>query len=260
MGDEYGGGIVAIADSVSGELVIVPDAEALETITGNFYYWEDAKLFAESYSDGVNSDYRSPTKAEAFEILTNGDLLSQLGLPTFTRIWTIEEIDAGNAYAASGIGNIVFSDYKDMSHFAFPVRKVNFYGLPLIESEFGGGLVYDVVAETRTVHVVAEWADVISFDYGDMCNWDDAVGRYPDIIGADEFTSMPTRAQALKIFGNSYLVTLAGLPLDNNYWTSEEIDALNAYCWATGDNEIQDADKTNLHYALPVRSEVVPES
>ena len=132
-----------MADSVSGELVIVPDAEAMATIAGGGgSSWSDAIAFAEAYSDGVNSDYRLITKAEALEILTNNDLLSQLGLTGTENFWTIEEIDLDhpNAYLFIGIPNNVYDEKKDVSHYstgnilALPIRKVNFYGLPLIES------------------------------------------------------------------------------------------------------------------------------
>lgn len=262
MGDEYGGGIVAIADSVSGELVIVPDAEALETITGNTYNWAAAKSFAESYSDGVNSDYRLITKSEALEILTNNDLLSQLGLTTNDNFWTIEEIDIDNAYVFAGTPNNVYSEDKDVSHMALPIRKVNFYGLPLIESDFGGGLVYDVVAETRTVNIVAKWADIDQAGLSNPESWEN-VNAIPPVelpLGGETFTHIPTLAQAVKIFGNSYLVTLAGLPLDDDYWTSETAGVDGAFWFKPSTLSSSIGYIGNLCYALPIRSEVVPET
>lgn len=247
-----------MADPVSGELVIVPDAEAFNSLKNHLLYWSDAVSYAAAYDDGTNSDYRLITKSEALEILTNNDLLSQLGLTGTEDFWTIEEIDLENAYVFAGIPNNVYGENKDITHLVFPVRKVNFYGLPLIESEFGGGLVFDVVAETRTVSIVAKWADVTAvLGINAKRNWDASMALFPLAIN-NVFPSLPTQAQALKIFGNSYLVTLAGLPLDNEYWTNEEVDSLNAYIWAVNYSEIQEADKTNLHYALPIRSEVVP--
>lgn len=247
-----------MADPISGELVIVPDAEALGTIRSNNYDWGAAKSFAESYSDGVNSDYRLITKSEALEILTNNDLLAQLGLTGTENFWTIEEIDLENAYVFAGTPNNVYGEDKVVTHLVFPVRKVNFYGLPLIESQFGGGLVYDVVAATRTVHVVIDVAET----YGgfDLATWDNAIlNTGAEINGIDDW-ALPTRAQALKIFGNSYLVTLAGLPLDNNYWTSEEAGAGGAWCYLTTESSVTITYIGSLFYALPVRSEVVPES
>ena len=254
VGDTYGGGIVAIADSVSGELVIVPDAEALGTIRGNTYNWAAAKSFAESYSDGVNSDYRLITKAEALAILTNNDLLSQLGLTGTENFWTIEEIDLERAYVFSLISKSPSIRDKDASHLAFPIRKVNFYGLPLIESEFGGGLVYDVVAATREVKVIPKWSDVI---HNSIYDWDTAIHNYPSSIGEVYFMALPTRAEALKIFGNSYLVTLAGLPVDNDYWTSEDVG--NGGAWYFNPNTLiaSVTSVSSQFYALPVRSETV---
>lgn len=222
--------------------------------------WINAVGYVAAYNDGTNTVYRLITKAEALEILTNNDLLSQLGLTGNENFWTIEEIDIDNAYVFAGTPNNVYSEDKDISHGVFPIRKVNFYGLPLIESEFGGGLVYDVVAETRTVNIVAEWADVLGYGNGGLLlTWEDAILEVPTIY---EYTyeALPTRAQALKIFGNSYLVTLAGLPVDNDYWTSEEEDLGNAYSYDIGLGVIDSDLKTELFYALPVRSEVVPEA
>ena len=263
VGDEYGGGIVAMADPVSGELVIVPDAEALGTITGNTYDWLAAIAFAESYSDGVNSDYRLLTNAEAVAILGNAELVAQLGLPGFddplVPYWTTEEVDIDYAWGFNPNGLIIEDSDKSGYYYALPIRKVNFYGLPLIGSEYGGGLVYDVVAATRMVYVAAKWADVES-SFSFHVGWDDAMNLLPDIIGSEEFEILPTRAQALKIFGNSYLVTLLGLPVDENYWTSEEFNDDWAYAYehdlGTTANEL----KTLSYYALPVRSEVVPET
>lgn len=250
-----------MADSVSGELVIVPDAEALATITGDTYDWTGAVDFAAAYDDGTNSDYRLITKSEALEILTNNDLLSQLGLTGTENFWTIEEIGLENAYVFAGIPKAVYGDDKVISHLVCPVRKVNFYGLPLIESEFGGGLVYDVVAATRTVHIIPKWADVEAWDNASMINWNTAIGLYPDESIEPLWETLPTRAQAIKIFGNSYLVSLAGLPVDSQYWTIEEHDIDFAYALDPGDNNcVSLFPKTNLNYALPVRSEVVPET
>ena len=120
-------------------------------------------------------------------------------------------------------------------------------------------MVYDVVAATRMVYVAAKWADVES-TFNFHVNWDNAMGLLPDMIGSEEFEILPTRAQALKIFGNSYLVTLLGLPVDDNYWTSEEDDSVNAYHYDVELKSIQTDLKTELLYALPVRSEVVPET
>lgn len=219
--------------------------------------WSTAVFYAAEWGDGTNTDYRLITKAEALEILTNNDLLSQLGLTGNENFWTIEEIDLENAYVFAGTPNNVYSEDKDNTHLVFPVRKENFYGLPLIDSEFGGGLVYDVVAETQTVHVIPLWENVNNtFNY----YWDtmiDNIGS-ESILTYEDWTPA-TRAQALKIFGNSYLVTLAGLPVDNGYWTSEEENELLAYAVDyTGEATIE--NKTNLYYALPVRSEVVPET
>lgn len=262
MGDEYRGGIVAIADPVSGELVIVPDAEALDTITGNTYNWAAAIAFAESYTDGVNSDYRLITKAEALAILRNYDLLSQLGLSGLDNFWTIEEIDLENAHVFAGSPNTVYPDVKTVLHGALPIRKVNFYGLPLIDSEFGGGLVYDVVAATRTVEIVAKWEDIYQAGFPNPESWENVYAIPPIEIpgGGEIFTHIQTRAQALKIFGNSYLVALAGLTLDNDYWTSEEADQAHAYAYINMTEAIEELPKTDLFYVLPVRSEVVPET
>lgn len=87
-----------MADPVSGELVIVPDAEALETITGNTYDWAAAVAFAESYSDGVNSDYRLITRAEALAIFGNAELVAQLGLPVDDDYWTSEGVGGDGAW------------------------------------------------------------------------------------------------------------------------------------------------------------------
>lgn len=254
-----------MADPVSGELVIVPDETALTTITGDTYLWQDAVDFAAAYDDGTNSDYRLITIAEAEAILGNSWLVGQLGLPNVTNYWTIEETaEPGTSYYSTPIGVIDAENATEVAYYALPVRKENFYGLPLIESEFGGGLVYDVVAETRTVHVAAKWEDVISAGYEITYDWLDALhfSLFPVPVPSvgEIFTDIPTRAHAMNIFENSYLVSLLGLPLDNEYWTNEEVDSLNAYIWAVNDDEIQEADKTNLHYALPVRSEVVPET
>jgi len=149
------------------------------------------------------------------------------------------------------------SALKTYRELAIPVRKVNFYGLPLIESEFGGGLVYDVVAETNTVHVAAkpaDWGDFGTYD------WVESGEQVLSVINGYLFDGLPTKAQIAKIFGNSYLVTLLGLPLGNSYWTNEEVDSLNAYIWDVDYAMIEEANKTNSHYALPVRSEVVPET
>ena len=255
VGDTYGGGIVAIADEVSGELVIVPDAEAIATIAGgDRYSWDDAIEFAEDYSDGVNSDYRLMTRAEALKIFGNSYLVTLAGLPLDSQIgdyWTSEEVDLTYANAYVVETEIIEALDKGVFNYALPVRKVNFYGLPLIESEFGGGLVYDVVAATRMVHIIPKWADVI---YNYTYDWDTAIHKYPSSIGEVYFMALPTRAQALKIFGNSYLVSLAGLPVDNSYWTSEEFSETDAYKIETN-LQINNDVKTELYYALPVRSE-----
>jgi len=124
VGDEYGGGIVAIADAVSGELVIVPDAEALEIIFGDIFEWADAVSFAAAYSDGVNSDYRLPTRDEAVKILGNSLLISQLELPmeSWIRYWTIEEISEEEAYYIdqSGVLDVAWKTY---GCYALPVRS-----------------------------------------------------------------------------------------------------------------------------------------
>ena len=259
VGDEYGGGIVAMADPVSGELVIVPDAEVFDSLKYYQMSWINAVSYAAAYDDGTNTDYRLITKAEALAILNNAELVAQLGLTGTEDFWTIEEIDLENAYVFAGIPNNVYGEHKDVSHLALPIRKVNFYGLPLIESEFGGGLVYDVVAATRMVYVAAKWADVES-SFSFHVGWDDAMNLLPDIIGSEEFEILPTRAQALKIFGNSYLVTLLGLPVDENYWTSEEFNDDWAYAYEHDLGTTANEPKTLSYYALPVRSEVVPET
>ena len=247
-----------MADSVSGELVIVPDAEALGTITGNTYDWAAAIAFAESYTDGVNSDYRLITKAEALEILTNSTLVSQLELPIDNNYWTIEEFEADDAWAFDFIGETGLNFYPDSGlYYALPVRKVNFYGLPLIDSEFGGGLVFDVVAETRMVHVAAKPADWGDFGIYD---WVESGEQVLSVINGYLFDGLPTRAQALKIFGNSYLVTLLGLPVDDDYWTSEEQNLNYAYSVEPSTQNTSLNDKVELFYALPIRSEVVPET
>lgn len=260
MGDEYGGGIVAIADPVSGELVIVPNAERFNSLKNYQMSWINAVSYAAAYDDGTNTDYRLITKAEALAILTNNALLSQLGLTGTENFWTIEEIDLENAYVFAGIPNNVYSEDKDVSHGVFPVRKVNFYGLPLIESEFGGGLVYDVVAETRTVHIIPEWVDV---NNPSVTDWDTMI----DNVGSEEIQTLTdwtpvTRAQATKIFENISLITLAGLPTDANYWTGEEVNGVpaNAYAVDPSTGVSETYEKTNLYYGLPVRSEVVPET
>lgn len=241
--------------------MIVPDAEAIETIVGGDHYsWYDAIAFAEAYSDGANTDYRLITKSEAFEILTNNDLLAILALTgTTENFWTIEENEVENAYYFDGIQGNVSSDDKTVTSIALPVRKVNFYGLPLIESEFGGGLVYDVVAATRTVHVVAN-CNIFSID---AYTWENAMSTVPTEIGSEMFDSLPTRAQMLKILGNSYLVTLAGLPglpVDKGFWTNEEDQEADAWAYWNTTNTIESTGKTETLYALPVRSEVVPET
>lgn len=219
--------------------------------------WDEAISYAAAYDDGTNTDYRLITKSEALAILTNNALLSKLGLTGLENFWTIEELETENAYYFDGIQENVSFDDKTVNFNVLPVRKVNFYGLPLIESQFGGGLVYDVVAETRTVNVVckpAEWGDFNTF------TWENANGILPVEINEVIFTALPTQAQALKIFGNSYLVTLAGLPLDNDYWTSEEDGADCAYSYSFTIPGILSVGKSDLIYALPVRSEVVPET
>ena len=246
-----------MADPVSGELVIVPDAEAFNSLKNYLMDWSAAVSYAAQWDDGTNTDYRLITKAEALEILTNNDLLSQLGLTGNEVFWTIEEMDTGIAYVFNNhIGEVSIAG-KDSTHLAFPVRKVNFYGLPLIESEFGGGLVFDVVAETRTVSIVAKWADVTGMlGINARNNWDASMALFPLEI----FTSLPTRAQALKIFGNSYLVTLAGLSVEENYWTSEidEVENEKAFAYNALLGQIDSFNKTDFYCVLPVRSEVVP--
>ena len=216
--------------------------------------WSDAVSYAAAYDDGTNTDYRLITKSEALEILTNNDLLTQLGLTGTENFWTIEEIDVENAYVFAGILNNVHSEDKVIEHVALPVRKVNFYGLPLIDSEFGGGLVYDVVAATREVKIIPKWSDVI---YPSEYDWDAAIHNYPSGIGDEYFMALPTRAEALKIFNNTWLTTLAGLPTDNDYWTREEVNEINAYYFDIALNEVGQDQKTALYYALPVRSETV---
>jgi len=251
-----------MADPVSGELVIVPNAEAIATIAGGDQYsWDDAIAFAAAYSDGVNSDYRLMTRAEALAIFNNAALVEQLTLDFSSGFWTVEEFDVSNAWRyALTIEDLSYSHKASGVEAALPVRKVNFYGLPLIESEFGGGLVYDVVAATRTVYIVAKWQTVIDDGVDSPCNCLTAIDNASNVQIGGLFSSLPTRAQALKIFGNSYLVTLAGLPLDGDYWTSEEVDLTYAYAYVVETGIIEELDKSVLNYAFPVRSEVVPET
>jgi len=248
-----------MADPISGELVIVPDAEAIATIAGGDHYpWYDAIAFAEAYSDGVNSDYRLMTRAEALAIFNNAALVEQLTLDFSSGFWTVEEFDVSNAWRYSlAIEDLSYSNKASTHEAALPVRKVNFYGLPLIDSEYGGGLVYDVVAETRTVSIVAN-CNIFSIN---AYTWEDSMRTVPTEIGSEIFDSLPTRAQALKIFGNSYLVTLAGLPFYNDeYWTSESVGNGGAWCFIPIDL-IASVEYVGLQfYALPVRSEVVPET
>lgn len=121
-------------------------------------------------------------------------------------------------------------------------------------------MVYDVVAATRTVEIVAKWEDVNNSAGGNPVEWESAIGIVPIALHEEYYTALPTRAQAVKIFGNSYLVTLAGLPVNNDYWTSEEDDLGNAYSYDVVHGVIDSDLKTELFYALPVRSEVVPET
>jgi hypothetical protein len=224
-----------MADPVSGELVIVPDAEALGTITGNTYDWLAAIAFAESYSDGVNSDYRLLTNAEAVAILGNAELVAQLGLPGFddplVRYWTPEEADIDYAWGFNP-NRLIIEDYdKSGYYYALPIRKVNFYGLPLIESEFGGGLVYDVVAATRTVYIVPD-AEALKIIFGDIFEWAEAVSfaaAYSDGVNSDY--RLPTRDEAVKILRNSLLISQLELPMESwiRYWTIEEISEEEAY-------------------------------
>ena len=242
-------------------MVIVPSgvADDLEKIQ-----WadDDAKEFCESYEKNGYSDYRLITKAEAVAILGNSALVSQLGLPVDDNYWTIEDTGAqeNNAWFYSTNNFVIDEESKSSIFYVLPVRKVNFYGLPLIESEFGGGLVYDVVAATRTVEIVAKWEDVNNSAGGNPVGWESAMGKVPIALHGEEYTALPTRAQAVKIFGNSYLVTLAGLPVDNNYWTSEEVDFYSAYYYYVETGIIEYDAKVVSYYALPVRSEVVPET
>ena len=244
----------------------MPDAEEIATITANVYFWQDAIDFAAAYTNGINSDYRLITKAEAVAILGNAELVAQLGLPGFddplVPYWTTEEVDIDYAWGFNPNGLIIEDSDKSGYYYALPIRKVNFYGLPLIESEFGGGLVYDVVAATRTVEIVAKWEDVNNSAGGNPVEWESAMGIVPIALNEESYTALPTRAQALKIFRNSYLVTLAGLPVDNSYWTCEEFNDNNDNAWAYEHfyETIADEPKTSLYYALPVRSEVVPET
>lgn len=220
----------------------------------------DAVGYSYGYSDGVNSDYRLITKAEALAILTNNALLAKLGLTGLENFWTIEELDVESAYYFDGIQKYVHLDDKVVGFFVLPVRKVNFYGLPLIESEFGGGLVYDVVAATRTVDIVAKWQTVIDEGVDSHYNWLTAIDNASNVLIGGLFSSLPTRAQALKIFGNSYLVTLAGLPVDNSYWTSEDVGNGDAWYFIPNDLIASITTVSSQYYALPVRSEVVPET
>lgn len=195
-----------------------------------------------------------PNRYQALQIFENSVLVTQLGLPADNAYWTSEESGELNVWTLDTPYESFGETDKTEVAYALPVRVVNFYGLPLINSEYGiDGLVYDVVAETRMVHIVAG-TGVYTTD-----TWDNSMALFPMEI-SNTFTSMPTRAQALKIFRNSYLVTLAYLPLDNNYWTSEDVNETNAYSYDVGLGVIGSDLKTELLYALPVRSEVVPES
>lgn len=246
-----------MADPISGELVIVPDAEAIATITdGNNYSWGDAIAFTEAYSDGVNSDYRLPTKSEALAIFGNAELVGELTLDFSSGFWTIEEYDVDNAWRYSlPIENISHVDKVSTLEAALPIRKVNFYGLPLIDSEYGGGLVYDVVAATREVKIIPHWGDIVG---NTLFMWDNAINYYPSLIGNETFTALPTRAEALKIFNNTYLCALAGIGLgvEYAYWTSEEYDIDNAYEYSEN-QAIEASSKLTEIYAIPVRSETV---
>ena len=204
------------------------------------------------------------TRAEALAIFGNAELVAQLGLPVNNNYWTIEDTGAQENYAwfYSTNNSVIDEESKSGTFYVLPIRKENFYGLPLIDSEFGGGLVFDVVAETRTVSIAAKWAEVTAvLGSSAQGDWGASMALFPVTL-ENIFTSMPTRAQALKIFGNSYLVTLLGLPVDDNdsYWTSEDVDADGAwfYYYALGILEVE--LKSSLYYALPVRSEVVPET
>ena len=193
--------------------------------------------------------------------MTNTALVAQLGLPGFDDplrpYWTIEDAGAVEGYAWAFNPNGYTIEDNDVSGqlYVLPVRKVNFYGLPLIDSEFGGGWVYDVVAATRDVKIIPHWGDVVG---NTLFMWDNAMNYYPSLIGNETFTALPTRAEALKIFNNTYLCALAGMfvGVEYSYWTSEEYDANNAY--ACQENcVILYVDKTSEFYALPVRSETV---
>ena len=259
VGDSYGGGIVAMADTISGELVIVPDAEKLALIgvaaQGN------SIDFAAAYTDGVNSDYRLTTRNELIAIFGNNNLLTLLDLDSSQDYWSIESAGAaaGNAWFWDGSNGVITEDDSALNKYVLPVRKVNFYGLPLIDSEYGGGLVYDVVAETREVKIIPKWSDVI---YNSIYEWDIAIHNYPSGIGDVYFTALPTRAEALKIFNNTYLCDLAGLPVKDysNFWTSEEDGNDNSKAWqiSTYDYIIASDFKSGSSLkALPVRSETV---
>jgi hypothetical protein len=103
---------------------IVPDAEALKIIFGDIFEWAEAVSFAAAYSDGVNSDYRLPTRDEAVKILGNSLLISQLELPmeSWIRYWTIEEISEEEAYYIDQSGYL-FVAFKTYECYALPVRS-----------------------------------------------------------------------------------------------------------------------------------------
>lgn len=256
VGDEYQSGIVAAADPVSGEILIAAKWQDVIDVGngGAVLAWADA--VTEVATIGGYSYNALPNRVQALQIFENAEIVTQIGIPDFgvTPYWTSEEKD--NDYAYDANGDVIEESGKENEYYALPVRVVNFYKLPLIGSEYGGGLVYDVVAETQTVHVLPYWSDVNATTVAD---WDTRVDdALSESIGIYDDWQLPTRAQATKIFENISLVALAGLPTESIFWTSEVVEGEeeNAYAYDTTIGQIDSYGKIELYYGLPVRSEV----